>query len=88
MSLFSLPLTEEQIAEIAVNLEKILGEAVNGRTQVERLITLQACLLEGSNEAYDYIIDLLRKKSEVLQSKGQFDCEIEFLIAEFYVLKA
>jgi hypothetical protein len=80
MSVLSIPLTEEQIAKIAVYLEKILGEAVNGRTQVERLTTLQICLSEGTNEGYDYVIDLMNAKiNENLLFKKFLDLLIEKL---------
>lgn len=79
---------EENISLLASQIEPILSELVYGKNQLERLITLQACLLEGTNEGYDYVIDLLTEKSDDLHSKGQFDCKIAFLIAELNVLKA
>jgi len=79
---------EENISLFASQIEPILKELVYGKNQIERLITLQVCLSEGTNEGYDYVIDLLKQKSDDLHSNGQFDCKIAFLINELYVLKA
>ena len=82
-----MPLTDEEIWTCLTKLAAIFG-LVSGQKDREIFLTFQACLCEGTNEAFEHLIDLLKKRDNLLASKGELNCELLFMIAELECLKA